>query len=304
MLVSEAIKEYLNHLVINEARSQRTYEAYRIDLAKFKDYFEDNGIKDIEMIDLRALEGFVSHLGTKYENSTVNHVKTAVRGLFKYLNRRYDLSDPTVNLNIHRSKKRLPIYLTIEETEKILNSFNDDLQDIFEHCLFASIYGMGLRVSECCDLLCSQTNLDEGVLRVLGRRNKERIVPIPSDVKEISKRYFIEVRPLWSNKKENEKYFFINHLSNHLNRVYVEKIIKERAARNGIKKKITPHKLRHSYATHLLKNGADLREVQELLGHSDISTTEIYTHLENEQIRSTYLKAHPLANYKGGNKHE
>ena len=98
--------------------------------------------------------------------------------------------------------------------------------------------------------------------------------------------------------------FIINHLSNHLNRVYVEKIIKERAARNGIKKKITPHKLRHSYATHLLKNGADLREVQELLGHSDISTTEIYTHLENEQIRSTYLKAHPLANYKGGNKHE
>lgn len=304
MKINKAIEEYLRYIVINEPKSSRTIESYKRNLKKFEGYLYDCHITDTDSIDLHCIQDFINQYIDTMSTSSINQIKSSVKGLFGFLNFRYDLNDPTVNLKVHKTEKRLPVYLSKEETIRIIRSFNDlDNESIFEHCLFEVIYGLGLRVSEATDLLVNQVNIDDGIVKIKGKGDKERLIPIPDDCKKIMKRYFHEVRNLWLKKKNNDRYFFINHLSNHLNRVYIEKKISKIASDAMIKRRITPHKLRHSYATHLLAGGADLREVQELLGHSDISTTEIYTHVENTRIKEIYLKAHPMAK-KGGNKNE
>ena len=184
---------------------------------------------------------------------------------------------------------------------------DEEPEDLFNHALLETIYGLGLRVSECCDLRTSQINLEDGFANIIGKGNKERLVPIPSMTLEIMKKYFHNVRSLWLNRPDN--HFFINRKGKKVYREYVEKMLRNSVISAGIRKNLTPHKLRHSYATHLLEGGANLRAIQELLGHSDISTTEIYTHVESERLKNTYLKAHPLANetelgYTKGDKNE
>lgn len=304
MKIDKAIKEYLNHIVIHDPKSSRTVESYRRDLIKFENYLKEHDITDTEAIDLRLIQDFIDQCIQTLSVSSINQIKSTIKGLFGFLNFRYDLIDPTINLKVPKAEKRLPIYLSKDEINHIISGFNDhDLESIFEHCLFEVIYALGLRVSEAANLLTNQVNIDDGIVRIKGKGDKERLVPIPYDCQKIMKRYFREVRNHWLKKKSNDRYFFINHLSNQLNRVYIEKKISRIVADAGVKRPITPHKLRHSYATHLLAGGADLREVQELLGHSDISTTEIYTHVENSRIKETYLKAHPMAN-KGGKNNE
>ena len=143
------------------------------------------------------------------------------------------------------------------------------------------------------------SDLDVGFVKILGKGNKERVIPIPDRTKDLMYKYFNEVRPIWAYNKSNSNRFFINDKGKPLYPKYIENLLNKVVEEIGLNKKITPHKLRHSYATHLLEGGADLRTIQELLGHSDISTTEIYTHVDTKRLKNVYSSFHPLANKKG-----
>lgn len=299
MKIDNAIKDYIFQLQNNEGKSQATISSYSSDLNIYRNYLDRNNIANIEDISDEDIRKFIVNISKKYANASLNRIKVSVRNLHHYLSFKYDIKDPSYAIQISKNIKRLPIYCTVKEIDEIMSTFDDNNnEDIFNKCILETIYGCGLRVSECCNLKLSQVNLIDGFLKILGKGNKERIVPIPDRTKLIMKLYFNNVRPLFLKKSSNN--FFINKLGKPLYSEYVEKMLKSTLDKTSIKKDITPHKLRHSYATHLLEGGADLRSIQELLGHSDISTTEIYTHVKANRLKDSYLNFHPLS--KGGRK--
>lgn len=303
MKVDFAIKDYIFSLSTGEGKAPKTVVSYSIDLKHYREYLEVNNIIEVEKINDTDIDGFINFLlKNEYKTKTINRMKVSVRNFHKYLNFKYDIKDPSVNVVVSKGEKRLPIYATKDEIDKLMGIFNDDIpDDLYNHALLETIYGLGLRVSECCNLRTSQVNIDDGFVKVLGKGNKERIVPIPTNTLKVMKSYFLNVRQLWLKKSSN--YFYINKYGRKTYSEYVERMLKNSIIEARISKNLTPHKLRHSYATHLLEGGADLRAIQELLGHADISTTEIYTHVDSNRLKNTYLNAHPLSK-SGGLKHD
>ena len=300
MKTDRALKEYLLSLSGSEGKAENTVKSYARDLKKYIEYLKEEGIEDIEKADELLVEDFVFSLQEDYAASSQNRMKTSVRNFHRFLNFKYDIHDPTQNIQVTRGEKRLPVYCTVEEIEEIMSVFSEEPKDILDHALLETIYGLGLRVSECCSLKISQVNLEEGFAKILGKGSKERLIPIPARTKDIMKIYFHNIRPLW--QKRNDNSFFLNEKGHPVYPRYIQNMLESVIGKTSIRKHITPHKLRHSYATHLLEGGADLRTIQELLGHSDISTTEIYTHVESGRLKNTYMKSHPMSNI-GGLKH-
>lgn len=297
MKLDQAIREYIISLSTAEGKAKNTVESYSRDLRQYSDYLKENSITDTSKIKEETIYSYIDDLNDRYASTSINRIKTTIRNFHRYLNFKYNLKDPSLNVSTSKGKKRLPVYATKQEIEKLMSVFNDeDPQDLFDHTILETIYGLGLRVSECCDMRTSQVNLTDGFVKILGKGNKERLIPIPDKTKKLMHMYFANVRTLWQKKNTNR--FFINHFGKPIYSEYVENLIRNKAYEAGIKKPLTPHKLRHSYATHLLEGGADLRVIQELLGHSDISTTEIYTHVEQERLKEAYMNAHPFANIK------
>ncbi len=297
MKIDFAIKDYIISLSTTEGRAINTVKSYTRDLNKYQAFLNDKNIFDVEKVSDTIVDDFVSMLNKDYSSASVNRMKTSIRNFHRFLNFKYDLKDPTINLKVSRAEKRLPIYASHDEINLLMSQFDDEIpKDLFDHTILETIYGLGLRVSECCNLKTNQVNLNEKFVKVLGKGNKERIIPIPAKTNELMKKYYMNLRPTWQKKSTNN--FFINKKGNKIYSEYVERMLREKNINVGIKKHITPHKLRHSYATHLLEGGADLRVIQELLGHSDISTTEIYTHVETQRMKQSYLKNHPFANKK------
>lgn len=298
MKIDIAIKDYIHSLSTSDGKSNNTIEAYSRDLKFYHDFLSEKGISDTKKIDYITVDEYVAYLNNKYSQSSASRAKTAIRNFHRYLNFKYDIKDPSLNITVSKGEKRLPVYCTKKEVEQLMSVFDDeDNNELFNHTILETIYGLGLRVSECCGLKTNQVNLDDGFVKVLGKGSKERIIPIPEATKRYMKLYFSNVRPIWLNKSTN--LFFINSNGRKIYNEYVERMLQETVVKANIKKHITPHKLRHSYATHLLEGGADLRVIQELLGHSDISTTEIYTHVEAQRLKNTYLSSHPFAKLKG-----
>ena len=298
MTLDNAINDYVISIATTEGKADNTVKSYNRDLNKYREFLLDKGIDRVEKVTDRDIDKFVEYLNKNYASASINRMKTTVRNFHRYLNFKYDYNDPTLNLSVTKGEKRLPVYATIEEVDKLMGIFDDEVpKDLFNHAILESIYGMGLRVSECCNLRTSQVNLNDGFVKILGKGNKERLVPIPERTNDVLKRYYMNLRPLWLKKSTNR--FFINSKGKPIYREYVEKMLQNSIIKADIDKHLTPHKLRHSYATHLLEGGADLRVIQELLGHSDISTTEIYTHVESQRLKDSYLKAHPLAKERG-----
>ena len=304
MNIEKAIKDYILSLSTSEGRADNTISSYSRDLKKYSLFLKENDINNIEDIKEDIIFDFLDLLNESYSPSSINRIKTSIRNFHRFLNFKYDMKDPSLNISVTHGRKRLPIYATKDEIDRLMSVFNDeDPEDVFEHTILETIYGLGLRVSECCELKTNQVNLRDGFVKVLGKGNKERVIPIPERTKKLMDKYFSNIRFSW--QKRNTNRFFINHFGKPIYSEYVEKMLRERINEAGIDKHLTPHKLRHSYATHLLEGGADLRVIQELLGHSDISTTEIYTHVESERLKETYMNAHPFSheNNLGINEH-
>ena len=298
MKIENAIQDYILSIATSQGRADNTIESYTRDLKKYQAFLDEKKIEKIEKVKDTDIDEFVLRLNKNYAQGSVNRMKTAIRNLHRFLNFKYEMKDPTLNLTVSKGEKRLPIYATEEEIERLMGRFDDEVpEDLFNHAILEAIYGMGLRVSECCSLKTSQVNLYDGFVNVIGKGNKERVVPIPKKTKEVMDSYYRTVRPLWQKKATNR--FFINKFGKPIYSEYVEKLLRESIIDVDIDKHLTPHKLRHSYATHLLEGGADLRVIQELLGHSDISTTEIYTHVETERLKESYRNAHPLYKERG-----
>ena len=298
MKIDFAIKDYIFTLSTSEGKAKLTVSAYSADLKYYLDFLNKKGIFEVEKIKDSDIDDYIKTLNSEYRAKSINRKKVAIRNFHKYLNFKYDLKDPSLNVTVSKGEKRLPIYATKNEIDKLMSIFNDEIpEDLFNHAILESIYGLGLRVSECCNLKTNQINIDDGFVKIIGKGNKERVIPIPSNTLNVMKQYFMNVRPIWIEKSTNN--FFINKNGKHIYSKYVENMLKNSIIKAGISKNLTPHKLRHSYATHLLEGGADLRVIQELLGHSDISTTEIYTHVESERLKNSYLNAHPLAKSGG-----
>jgi len=293
MKIQDAIVEYEIYLEFNENRSKRTVAAYLFDIRQYAAWLNEQGIFSIEFITSQLIQQYINSKSEFLKLSSCARIASSISSFHRFLNYKYDFFDPCKNIERPKKSKALPVYCSEDEINQIMNYFGNSDEDILYHAIFELIYGCGLRISECLELKSTQINLEDGFLRVIGKGNKERILPIPQLTLKVIKKYFFDVRPHWTKKGEN--LFFINEKGNRIRCEKVELMLKYVCQQVQISKPVTPHKLRHSYATHLLNHGTDLRVIQELLGHSSISTTEIYTHVDQNRLKDGYRKFHPMA---------
>lgn len=287
------LKDFMTYLSLERALSQNTVEAYENDIRKFFSYLDR---KKINFEDIRRdiISDFMWELRERgREATTVARNLVALKVFFRFLLREgYIQDDPTLALDSPKLWKKLPDTLSIDEVEKILNIIPDgEPQYIRDKAIIEVLYASGLRISELVNLTLKDVNLDVGFLRCRGKGGKERIVPLGKKAIQALKRYLNFSRPKYA--KRASEYIFLNRSGNKLSRQSCWKIIKKYARLAGIRKTISPHTLRHSFATHLLERGAQLRAVQEMLGHADISTTQIYTHIDREYLKQIHKKYHP-----------
>lgn len=291
MNLEVALKEYLLNLELIENKSLNTVKNYKADLNMYFNFLSSEGIDDSEEIKFEIINELFVNLSTYKKTSSLARIASSIKSFHKFLSFKYDLKDPSLNLSVVNNETRLPVFASKGEIDLIMNSFDNSRKDILNHALLELIYACGLRVSEACKITVNQIDLEKKMVRILGKGNKERLIPLPDKSIQILKEYFDVIRPINLKKKTN--LFFINDKGKHITSEYVETMLKFTCESLHIKKKITPHKLRHSFATHLLEGGADLRSIQELLGHSDIQTTEIYTHVEKNRLIDSYSKFFP-----------
>ena len=296
MIISKLIiLEYLAHLRVERGLSENTITAYEKDLTQFYEYCRTEEVPLQQMTHHHIREFLVHVGGSEISARTRARKVAALRGFFQYLVDEGELStDPTSDLESPKFAMTLPDVLSISEVDKLLNAPRLDKPTGYrDRAILEVLYGAGLRVSELVEL--NLGDVDElGYVRCMGKGSKERIVPIGRSALNAVEVYVRAARPRLA-KNPRESALFLNARGGRLTRQSVWKMLKKYAHDSGIKQDISPHTLRHSFATHLLQNGADLRAVQEMLGHVDISTTQIYTHLTKSHLRDVYLKAHPRA---------
>ena len=290
MKIKEAVDNYIYNISVIEQKSPQTIESYKNSLRKYQNYLTEEGIDEINDVSNLTVQYFVADLLDSSSKTTAAHDLSAVKSLHKYLFLNFNIDNPTTGLTVKVNKDHLPTFLNEEEVNSLLNSFNDaDENERFQRLLLQMIYATGMRVSELVNLQTKQINIAHKIIRVTGKGNKERVVLFDDDTADRLEGYFRYTRTRWLDG-HTSNYFFINERGNRLNRQYVYRIIQEKKGQAGISFRVSPHTLRHSFATHMLENDTDLRTVQELLGHSDISTTQIYTHVQSKQLHQAYDK--------------
>jgi integrase/recombinase XerD len=297
MTWDERLKEFETFLKFERNFSQNTIDAYLRDIVKLKQYAELH-LEDISPLTI-TYENIQEYLfqvsKQKFSERTQARWISSIKTFFKYLVEDEIREDnPATLLESPKLGLYLPDTLSLEDVEIIINTINTST-DLGKrnHCMIEVLYGCGMRVSELIDLKISNINFKESYLKVEGKGDKSRFVPLATFTSDLIKDYISTVRSKVKIKKRHEDVVFLNNRGSSMSRVIVFIIIKELTERAGINKKISPHTFRHSFATHLLQNGADLRYIQEMLGHSSITTTEIYTHLKNEELRDVILNYHP-----------
>lgn len=294
---SSAIKEFCDYMKIEKGLAQNSVKAYRRDLFKLAEFSEEQGWMPLNM-DLKALEEAVMHLSKQgiSANSQARLI-SSLKGFYKYLVLEdYRDSNPAELLNAPRLSRKLPVYLEEEEVAAMINSVDlSKPEGMRNKAILETLYGCGLRVSELTDMRISDLFLKEDIIRVNGKGNKERLIPINALAQKRIELYRKEVRIHQEIVRGQEDFLFLNRRGKKLSRAMIFNIVKDAAIKAGIRKEISPHTFRHSFATHLVKHGADLRAVQDMLGHESITTTEIYTHLSQQQLRDTIVSFHPRA---------
>ena len=280
--MNENLENYRNYLKYERAYSDNTVGAYMTDLNKYEEFLK----KDILESDTEDLEKYLKYI-KNLESTTVAHKITSIKSYFNYNIKRGIVSvNPADKVSRPKLTKHLPEYLTEEEVGKLLDVEVKSPYDYRNKTILELLYSSGIRISELVNIKTPNYDSEECLIRIMGKGSKERIVPLGDYAVNIMNDYMNNYRPL-INKKHTD-YVFINNRGDKISRQFIFKVIKKEALKKGIKKDISPHTLRHTFATHLLKNGADLRIIQELLGHENISTTQIYTHVTNNKLKSDY----------------
>lgn len=288
---------FLAHVSLERGLSANTLESYGRDNRHLLVYLGQAGIGDLAKVTPDTLHGFLEyHLDRGLEPASLARLLVSTRVFFRYLlQERLISEDPTATMQGPRLWKTLPDLLNEEEVGALLNAFRGkEPLEQRNRTILELFYASGLRVSEMCNLALDNLRLDEGLLRIVGKGNKERLVPVGVPAQRALRRYLAETRPQLDHSGQAHAVFLSGN-GHPLTRARLWGIVKEAALRAGIGKNLYPHMLRHSFASHLLAGGADLRVIQEMLGHADIATTQIYTHLDQPRLRQVHRQFHPRA---------
>ena len=290
------LDEFLYYLAVERSLSENTLVSYRADLAAYLAYLRKRKVECLAKADKDTVMAYIYTLQINGRTSaTVSRHLAALRSFYKFLvSEGMMLQDPTADLESPKLPQKLPRVLTAEEVDLLLGQpRTEEPAGLRDKAMLELLYATGIRVSELVSLNLDQVHIDNGFIRCFGKGEKERIVPIG----DIAARYLREYLTGGRHKliRENNPSFFVNQHGRRLTRQGFWKIIKKYAGQAGITKEVTPHIIRHSFATHLLENGADIRSVQAMLGHADISTTQIYTHLTRNKLKEIYDRTHPRA---------
>ncbi len=293
--MDEFIREFMDFISVERGLSKNTLESYGRDLAKYAEYLKKDGITDLNRVKRTQIQDFLMSLkDSKLNASSIARNLVAIKVFHRYLtSQRILREDVTSVIETPKLWKTLPDVLDEKEVEAILMSPNTRLkQGLRDKAMLELMYATGMRVSELVGLKSTDLHMDMGFVRCLGKGQKERIIPVGSKAKEALEKYVLKARPKFLKKGESAS-LFLTRLGKPMSRQTFWMVIKHYVRDARIKKRVTPHTLRHSFATHLLQNGADLRIVQELLGHANISTTQIYTHINKERLKQIHQKFHP-----------
>ena len=290
-------KGFKAYLQLEKSLSENSVQAYLRDIDKLTEFLQaKKNLKSPQEVELKDLQKFVKWAAESEMSGTSQaRMISGIRSFYKYcLLENISKKDPTVLLEAPKLKRALPDVLSFDEIEKIISQIDLSKPEGGRNkAILETMYSCGLRVSEVVNLKISQLYLDTGFIRVLGKGDKERLVPIGRSASKYIKIYLKDIRVHIEVKPGNEDYLFLNKHGSKLSRIMIFLIIKDLVKKAGIKKTISPHTFRHSFATHLVEGGADLRAVQEMLGHESITTTEIYTHLDRNFLRKTLEQFHP-----------
>ena len=296
--ITKNISQFINHIVLEKGLSDNTKSSYHHDLTVFAEFLSSKKIENfnsVKVIDVTLFIEQLSSLGLS--SSSRARYLSSLRSLYKFLiSNGYSDSDPTENVDAPKLLRKLPEVLSIDDVNSILESCPaDTLIGIRDRAILETLYACGLRVSELCNLKQREIIKDAEIIRVFGKGSKERIIPIGRSAIHWIEEYLLKVRHQFLKSYSANDIIFLNSRGKGLSRMWIWKIVDFYSKKAGVQVKCYPHIFRHSFATHLIEGGADLRAVQEMLGHSDISTTQIYTHLDKAYIKEVHRTFHPRA---------
>jgi integrase/recombinase XerD len=299
--LESTIHVFLSYLRVERALAQNSILAYGRDLKRFSEFMRKRQKNKVEEVTREDVVDFLSNLyREKMDSRSVARYLVSLRGLYKFaMMEGFVNTDPTENLESPKTRNSLPTYLRVEEINKLLEA--PDLSTpigLRDRAMIEILYSTGLRVSELLNLRISDVDMRVGCVRCIGKGDKERLVPIGRKAIEAIEQYLAQGRPKFarpSSPPPHSQVLLLTSVGRRLSRVGIWKIMHDYGIRLGLRGRLTPHKLRHSFATHLLERGADLRSVQLMLGHADISTTQIYTHVVEERLKEIYKAHHPRA---------
>lgn len=289
------IEEFINYLSVERGLAQNTLLAYRRDLIKYTQFLSKRSINDANQVTHRQVTDFMyAQKNLNLSARSICRALAAIKMFHRFLVReRLAREDPTALVETPKLWKRIPDVLSSREIEAMMKaSSGRRAQQIRDHAILELLYASGMRVSELVDLKMENVNLEMRYIRCVGKGSKERLVPIGKKACQAVQKYCEAIRGRFA-QSNTDSVLFLSRLGRSLSRQSIWKIIKQYGLKANIKKTIKPHTLRHSFATHLLEHGADLRSVQEMLGHADISTTQIYTHVDRERLRAVHKQFHP-----------
>jgi integrase/recombinase XerD len=291
----QAIKRFKKFLQVEKGLSPNSIYSYTYDLKKFSEFLLSKN-KTVLNATQDDIQQFLIYEKISKKNSSRTQARSlaAIRQFYNFISDKFEnIDNPTVKIESPHIEKTLPDFLTIQEVNRLFGSISEnDLYELRDKAIFELLYSCGLRISEAIEILYSNIDFEGSYIKVTGKGNKERIVPFGEEAMRLLRKYIFESRSGILGSRESD-YLFISKKGSKLNRKSVWRLLKNYVMRTKINKNITPHTLRHSFATHLIENGADLRSVQELLGHVDISTTQIYTHLAKKKLQDIHKDFHP-----------
>ena len=290
------IDHFRNYLLVEKGLSENSIYSYSYDLKKFKNFMSSKK-KELLRVKEKDIRSFIKDQNKRdISNSSLARLVATLRHFYKYLSEENLVkANPVEKIRNFTVEKKLPEFLSIEEVEDLLSKMDEsDPYELRDKCIFELLYSSGLRISEACSLRLDQVDLQGMFLTVKGKGGRERLVPFGKKFLSVLEKYLGTSRGTFL-KGSSSEYLFVSKRSERINRKSLWRILKKYILRTNITKMITPHTFRHSFATHLLENDADLRSVQELLGHVDISTTQIYTHMTSKTLKSVYNQFHPRA---------